>query len=134
MPERSRILVDVSAGGEVLLDLEVMRGSGHEVVVCHGPGPNTLCPLLAGRGCEMLEEADGVVYQFDLDRPQHRDILAAYKEALPEDIPIRVAVVAGQEARYEELLHGVQVWTHSPSAGDLDGFAAEVEAANWARS
>ena len=133
MPDRSRILVDVSAGGEVLLDLDVLRSTGHEVVVCNGPAPGTLCPLLAGHGCEMLEEAHGVVYQFDLNEPQHRDILAAYKAALPEDVPVRVAVAAGQEVEYESLLHGVQVWTHSPSTGDLDGFAAEVEAADWAR-
>jgi hypothetical protein len=28
------------------------------------------------------------------------------------------------------LLQGLRVWTHTPVAGDLDAFAAEVEAAD----
>jgi len=44
-------------------------------------------------------------------------------------MPIRVAVRPGQEQTFAPLLKGLRVWTHTPVAGDLDAFAAEVEAA-----
>jgi hypothetical protein len=31
------------------------------------------------------------------------------------------------------MLRGVQVWTHDPGVGDLDGFSAEVDAADMFR-
>ena len=45
-------------------------------------------------------------------------------------------MVVGHEVLAEhlaELLGGVQVWTHEPTVGELDGFAAEVEAADRTR-
>jgi len=48
---------------------------------------------------------------------------------LREDVPIRVAISFEQAGRYASLLAGVQVWTHEPGTGDLDGFTAQVEAA-----
>jgi hypothetical protein len=73
------------------------------------------------------------VFQLDLDRPQHRSILARYQEVLPEDVPIRAVVSEQQAEQYAELLRGVQTWLDEPTAGDLDGFAAEVEAADDTR-
>ena len=46
------------------------------------------------------------------------------------DIPIRVVVTDEQAQRYGRLLSGVETWSHLPSVADLDGFAAEVEAAD----
>ena len=34
---------------------------------------------------------------------------------------------------YAEILADVQAWTHEPTAGELDGFAAQVEAADRTR-
>ena len=31
---------------------------------------------------------------------------------------------------YTDLLAEVEVWTHEPNVADLDGFAAEIEAAD----
>ena len=76
----------------------------------------------------MLDSAHGVVFQLDLDRSDHRDILERYRQVLGEDRPIRVVVLPGQDETYATLLEGCQVWTHQPNAGDLDGFAAQVEA------
>ena len=86
--------------------------------------------MLHDDDCELLDAAHGVVFQLDLDRPAHRRILAKYQEVLREDTPIRVVVVPGQEEQYADLLTGCQVWTHEPTAGELDGFAAQVEAAD----
>ena len=131
--------VDTSNSGYVLFDVPdgvepadktFLEQLGHPVVVCHGPAPKQLCPILKGEGCPIAEGAHGIVFELDLDRPQHRAILATYKKTLRSDLPIRVAVRPGQQAQYRKLLRGLKVWSHEPVAGDLDGLAAEVEAAN----
>lgn len=128
MSERSMILVDIP-GGETT-DTAFLEGLGHTVMICHGPEPQTLCPILSGAGCPLAESAHGIVFLLDLDRPQHRAILQKYKEVLREDVPIRVRVSKEQVEQYGDLLQGIQVWTDTPATGDLDGFAAEVEAAD----
>ncbi len=131
--ERGTILLDVSEQEDVSFDKEFLERTGHPVLVCHGPGHATLCPILAGTGCAVAEGAHGIVFKFDLDRPQHRAILARYREVLDENVPIRVVVTPEHAVQYAGLLADIQVWTHEPSAGELDGFAAEVEAAERLR-
>lgn len=124
----SYVLFDIPTG-ESPVDSEFLVRLGHPVEVCHGPGGDHGCPLIEGKGCPLAENAHGVVFELDLDRPDHREILSKYKTDLREDVPIRVSVRPGQEKEYARLLQGVKVWTHTPVAGDLDAFAAEVEAA-----
>lgn len=127
MSDESLILVDIPGGEST--DIAFLEGLGHSVAVCHGPEPKALCPILSGQGCPMAENAHGVVFLLDLDRPQHRAILKRYQEILRDDVPIRVQVSAEQARRYAPLLKGIHTWSHVPVAGDLDGFAAEVESA-----
>lgn len=123
------ILVDVTSGsGE--FDRRILERLGHPVKVCHGPDHATLCPLLAGKGCEAFEHAHGVVFELDLDRPQHRAIVRRYRELARPDVPIRVIATADQAARFADELRDVEVLTHTPTTADLDGFACEVEAAD----
>lgn len=125
--ERSVVLLDAEHGaGE--FDREILERLGHPVTVCNGPEVGTLCPLLGGHGCPKFEQAHGIVFALDLDRPQHRAILRRYREAGREDLPIRVVVRPDQAERYADLLGEVQVWTGEPTVADLDGFAAQVEA------
>jgi hypothetical protein len=84
------------------------------------------CPILRGDHCPRLEQADGVLFQLDLDREDHRAILARYIELL--DVPIRVVCTADQKVRYSELLEPVEVVTPPVGPAALDGFASEVEA------
>ena len=70
--------------------------------------------------------------QFNLDDPVIREILQKYKEMVPLDIPIRVVVTDEQREQYADLLEGFQIWGREPTVADLDGFAAEVEAADYA--
>ncbi len=124
------ILVDVAGGAAATFDQSFLERNGHPVVMCHGPDNKTLCPLLAGVGCDMVDAAHGIVFVLDLDRPQHRAILRRYREVVRPDVPIRAVVKPGQQERYAQALDSVEVWEHEPTAGDLDGFAAEVEAAD----
>jgi len=122
------ILLDVTPGPGEEFERSFLTRNGHEVTVCHGPDHDDVCPLLRGDGCSMFEGAHGIVFELDLDRPQHRAIVDRYRELGEPDLPIRVVVSAGQAQRYAAFLDQVQAWPHVPSAADLDGFAAEVEA------
>lgn len=122
------ILIDVSTGTDIEIDRDFLEKLGHPVRVCHGPPHGHLCPILSGAGCSLVDEAHGIIFELDLDRPQHRAILKRYREVVAEDVPIGAVVKPGQETTYASMLQGIQVWTHSPTTGELDGFAAEVEA------
>jgi hypothetical protein len=120
--------------GEEPADRQFLEDLGHRVMVCNGPPPGTLCPILSGEGCELAENAQGIVFELDLDRAQHRAILARYKDSLRSDIPVRVVVRPDQVTKYTHLLAGgVRALDHTPVASDLDGLAAEVEAAETYR-
>ena len=125
------LILDVTPADGVF-DREFLEKLGHPVLVCHGPEMGHLCPILK-EGCQMVTDAHGVVFQLDLERAQHRAILKRYQEVVAEDIPIAAVVREGQRSKYRELLSGVQVWETEPTASELDGFAAEVEAADWSR-
>jgi hypothetical protein len=128
--ESEGLILDVTpADGDY--DRDFLERLGHPVLVCHGPDSRP-CPLLE-EGCEMLSAAHGVVFQLDLERPQHRVILKRYREILPDDIPIRAVVREGQRDKYADLLGPVQTWEREPTISDLDGFAAQVEAADQTR-
>lgn len=123
------VLLDALAD-DVEFDQSMLERMGHPVVTCAGPEVKHLCPLLGGEGCPKFEQAHGIVFKLDLDRAQHRAIVRRYRELARPDLPIRVVVSPDQLHRYAGLLSEVQVWDHDPNAADLDGFAAEVEAAD----
>jgi hypothetical protein len=127
-PEASIILLDVPEGaGEI--DRDFLERFGHPVRVCHGPHQSELCPLLRTGECEMVNSAHGIVFELDLDRPQHRAILERYQKVVRPDVPIRAVVRPDQAEKYAALLEGVEVWTHDPNVSELDAFAAEVDSA-----
>lgn len=129
-PQLGLILVDIAPGEASNFDRGFLEKNGHPVVMCSGPAHAELCPLLAGTGCDRVTDAHGIVFVLDLDRPQHRQILARYREVVRPDVPIRAVVKPGQRELYPELLNSVEIWDHEPTAADLDGMAAEVEAAD----
>ncbi|MDH3463784.1 MAG: hypothetical protein OEM32_09195, partial [Acidimicrobiia bacterium] len=87
----SYVLFDIPAD-ETPRDKHFLEQLGHRVMVCNGPPGRTLCPILSGEGCELAANAHGIVFELDLDRPQHRSILQKYKSSLKSDLPIRVVV------------------------------------------
>lgn len=135
MDEREQgVILDVTPGDYERFERHLLEGAGHQVRVCHGPDADHPCPLLEEGACEEVEKAHGVVFKLDLDTEEHRRILATYKETIPDDMPIAVAVRPGQEVTYADLLDGLYVWTDTPNAAELDGFAALVEAADYGRA
>jgi hypothetical protein len=129
-PRFGTILIDVTPGHGEEFDRSFLERTGHDVVVCHGPERDAVCPLLAGAGCEKVDRAHGIVFVFDLDEPRHRAILRRYRALIRPEVPIRAVVRPGQGSKYADLLAEVAVWEHEPTAADLDGFAAGVETAD----
>jgi|GEM_PF-937052 len=130
----TRIHFDVPHG-DAEAHAALMRRLGHPATVCHGPGDDTVCPILEVEGrCPLIDAAHGVVFEFDLDQETHRRILRRYVEMIDTNVPIRVIASPEVYARHHEALAGIDVWTHEPSAGELDGFAALVEAADRYRT
>ena len=100
---------------------------GHHIVYCAGPPQATLCPILRNGFCEKLAAASGVIFDLDLDRAQHRAILARYQQVLGPEIPIRIMVTPRQAFRYAELLAPNQTWIGPPTGTEIDDFAAVLE-------
>jgi hypothetical protein len=129
MGDDGLILIDVTSGASDF-ESDFLERLGHPVRVCHGPDGAALCPLLAGIGCTKFESAHGVIFELDLDRPQHRAILRRYRDMARPDVPIRAVVTPEQATRYADLLSDIEVITRPMNVADLDGFAAEVEASD----
>jgi len=132
-PREGVVLLDVPRGADGEFDRAALERMGHPVHMCHGPPLGTVCPLLDERGCPLFSQAHGIVFQLDLRRSHHQAILRRYQELARRDVPIRVVVSPTDAERYADLLRDVEVWTHEPTAADLDGFAARVEAADRVR-
>jgi hypothetical protein len=122
------ILLDVTPGEGEAFESSFLERNAHPVIVCHGPTATKPCPLLGEEGCPKFAAAHGIVFELDLDRPEHRAIVERYRALGRPGLPIRVVVRPDQADRYRDLLTQVEVWTHEPNAAELDGFAAEVEA------
>ena len=126
--EPTRVLLDVLPGAASDFDESFLARNGLSVSVCAGPDNAHHCPLVEGHGCQKFEDANGVVFALDLDDPEHRAIVERYQQLAREGTPIRVVVTPDQAERYRDELEGVEVWTHEPTAAELDGFAARIEA------
>jgi hypothetical protein len=131
MADYSGLILDVTTT-DAAPDMDFLEGLGHPVLVCHGPDWGHACPIISDH-CPKVDSAHGVIFQLDLDRPQHRVILKRYQEFLDDDVPTAAVVQPDQKERYADILAGMQVWTNEPSVAELDGFAALVETADELR-
>lgn len=123
---RKPVILDVNPDVEARdWETDLLERLEAHVLTCSGPHKPGACPLLQGKSCAKVDNADGVLFQLDLDRDDHREILSLYADRL--DVPIRAVVKPGQKERYAELLDKVEVSEGEPGPAMLDGFEAEVE-------
>ena len=87
-PKRSRPRVLVEARGTRSALHRSLQQSGFEVLTC--PGPGRRCPLLAGRPCPLVLEADAVVFAVPADDPQAAALLDGHARLHP-DVALRSA-------------------------------------------
>jgi len=89
-----RVAVEIQ--GAQLADAvqRILRAEGYQVAVCGGPSifPDGQCPLVEGRGCPMVEQADVIVHALGVEDPEGVAVLEAHEEAHPG---IRRVVVVG---------------------------------------
>jgi hypothetical protein len=124
---RTPVILDVNPSPE---DLKWEQDWLHDrleipVVTCTGPHKVRDCPLLKGQACGKVARADGILFQLDLDREDHREILRLYADTL--DVPVRAVVSDDQRDRYKDLLAKVEVVSPPVGPSALDAFAAEVQ-------
>lgn len=123
---RTPLVLDVNPDPEALdWEQDFLGRLEIPVTKCCGPDTRDGCPLLGGEPCVKLEGADGVLFQLDLDRTDHRQLLAKYVRQL--DVPIRVVATPEQKERWARLLRHVEVFVPPLGPAKLDAFAAEVE-------
>ena len=123
---RTPVILDVNPDPEALdWEQDFLTRIETSVIGCCGPDRVGGCPLLVDKPCAKIEAADGVLFQLDLDRAEHRRLLAKYVRLL--DVPIRVVVSAEQQVRWAHLLDLVEVFTPPIGPAKLDAFVAEVE-------
>jgi DNA-binding NtrC family response regulator len=85
---RPRVVIENPRGGALAAQAAALEAAGYDVTTCEGPDTHP-CPVLDGQPCEYLEDADVVVYDLDLDDPQHRDVLTSVRERYPR-LPVVV--------------------------------------------
>lgn len=125
---RPPLILDVNPNPEALAwQRGLLKDMSIPVVGCCGPELSGGCPLLRGEHCPKVDAADGVIFQLDLDRPEHRRILVKYMVELDaREAPLRVVVTEEQKRRWPKLLERVEVFTPPVGVAKLDAFAAEV--------
>lgn len=122
------ILIDNPDQSSMQKEADFYRKLGHPVELCDGPEKEGGCPMLRGDPCPLVENADGVIFQLDLDLPHHRRLLSKYIMYFDGvGVPVRVVVTTAQKERWAKLLKLVEVWTTPVTVGKLDGFASETE-------
>jgi len=123
---RKPVILDVNPDTEEReWETDFLQRLEAHVVGCGGPRSPGACPLLRGKECPKVTQADGILFRLDLGTEDNRRILETYADKL--DIPIMAVVREGDSERYPDVLSKVQSTEHEPGPALLDGFEAEVE-------
>ena len=103
-----------------------LTAAGYTTTVCAGPAslPGRICPAVDGTGCALLDDADVVVHDLDLDDPASRDVLTRLRHSYPH---LAVVVEATDDTAREhvEALRGC----HTIRPLDMDHLVAAVSRA-----
>jgi DNA-binding NtrC family response regulator len=117
----TRVLVvhhDLDLAGQ---EADSLRRFGYEVVECVGPTRN-VCPVLAGRPCDLADRADVLVYDVwaSGDAEGARTLIENIRDVHP-DTPV-VLTAPGLQLSWEEAAgrHAVTMLTGQPTGARLD--------------
>jgi len=106
------------------LDLsEELRAAGYEVVTCAGPARRRgePCPLLEGRPCSLVEDADVVVNALAADRAR---IYVGQRVTAPETTVLLLA----SEAAFRDLASILEGVEHAPTTTGGQELVALIDA------
>jgi len=131
---RKRVVVEGGDGAERWILARALHEAGFDVVRCGGPAENGgPCPLVAGRGCDAVERADGVVNLLGLRSPDGEEILRAVRAAAPH-AGIVAQVTPFDRERLAPLLADCECYVVSPRATADALTSTVVRATSPARS
>jgi CheY-like chemotaxis protein len=101
---RPRVVIESPRSDAASAQADALAAAGVDAVVCEGPHHRP-CPLLAGEPCDLVESADAVLFDLDLDRIDDRQVLRALRARYPE-LPIVAEVpTTTWRRRQHDLAH-----------------------------
>lgn len=104
---RASVVIESARRPTATAQLAALEGVGFSVTHCDGPSalPRTGCPLTAGHPCHVLDTADVVVHDLDLDDPHNHAILRELHRTHPE-VPVVLEIPKGTAREHAALLAG----------------------------
>lgn len=108
--DHARVVIESARRTTATAQLAALEGAGFSVTHCGGPPalPLTGCPLAADQPCRVIDTADVVVHDLDLDDPDNRAILQELQRTHPE-VPIVLEIPKGTAREHADLLAGCYV-------------------------
>lgn len=121
-----RVVIENADPASREAERRALRARGLDVVDCGGPRDLGVagCPVVTSGRCSLVEHADVVLFDLDLDNEDDRAVLAAMRAAHP-DVPVVLEVPTAKARRHAGVLAGLTVIPPY----DAEHLAATVEAA-----
>lgn len=128
---RWHVVIENPDDGAARAQMEALEAEGLSVRRCGGPDAtgDLGCPVLREERCPLIEAADVVVHDLDLDDPEHRRVLTGLRVTHPE-VPVVLEVPQSTARQHADVLQGVAV----VYPYDMDRLVQAVIAAASSRS
>lgn len=101
---RPRVVIESRRADAAQAQAEVLAQAGLDPVICAGPAEHGAgCPLLEGQPCDLVEDADAVLYDLDLEVLEDRQVLRALGARHPS-LPIVTERTTAEVRRFDRDL------------------------------
>ena len=105
----TRVLIENGNARARAAQAELLRDRDFVVSECSGPDPlDGGCPLLHGDTCDLVEGADLVLHDLDLDDPRHAAVFDGLRATHP-DLPVVLELQTSRIRRHGSRLAGCTV-------------------------
>lgn len=109
----TRVFVEDADASRYVMTARALQRAGYEVgSFCGGrhfsDEQPSGCRLVKDGRCTLLEEADVIVFRFELDSPENRRVLETIRQRYPRK-PVVVEVTPSQALEHRDLLAGYGV-------------------------
>lgn len=106
----TRIVIENARGTQRSALSALFDEAGYDVAVCGGPAAFTdgCCPLVSSGDCRLIDAADVVFFDLDLDVAANRDVLTHLRR-VQREVPIVLEIPVATARRYHDLVDGCEV-------------------------
>ena len=102
---RPRVLIEHHDASVGVAAGNLLAAEGYEVATCTGPMRRFPCPMVEKGRCERVDQADVVVFGFEVEDEEDRGVLAALKAQNP-GVPIVIEIPPSRVPFYKDELEG----------------------------